>query len=729
MKHLLLKMLPVFLLGLLGTDAFAAYDFQVDELYYEIISAEDRTVKVVSPYPWDNNSQYVSGALVIPDRVKHDDVVYTVKEIRSYAFTSCSIFSVKIPETIVTIGEWAFKGSLLTSVTIPNSVKTLEKECFYNCTRLGYVEFGNSLETIGSGAFKGCSNLTSIEIPEGVTTIGSSAFSDCINLDEAKLPNSVTSIWSNAFWCCRNLTSVNLPDGLTVLEKGVFSGCTSLTSLVLPSSLTSIGGHAMSSCPITDIMIPDGVKRIEYNAFAACKKLTKVNIPASVTFIGNWAFNGCEVLAELTFSDSSDPEGLSIDYGAFGGCKKLLSVYLPNSVKSIERGVFSGCSSLKEVRLPDGLTTLSKQLFLDCAIEEIKLPDGLTSISESAFSGCPLTKITFPESLVSIGDSAFPHSKFKTVILPESVLYLGTTPFSTNVSVIFCKSAVPPSAGLDTFADAMYTETIICVPVGGKSVYEKTVPWRDFAHIEETDFVDAESIEPLFEVDGIQYKLTSVSGKTVNVNKGVTSSDGGVSGDIVIPEKVENNGITYDVTAIAANAFYRNSSVLTVDIPASISEIGKNAFWCPNLKTVALRGSDTYLNENAFYGGSIEDVYCYGESAPVGESNVFAANIYTTATLHVPVGKKEEYAAVTPWSQFGKVEEIGALASENINDDDAVTISTFGGAIVISGYDGIVSVYNLNGSEVYSGTERVIDGLSKGVYIVRTAGLAAKITL
>lgn len=688
MKQLVQKLLLAFLLSLISVPSYA-YDFKIDDFCYEIISAEDKTVKIVTPNSWFDNANYASGAVVIPDRVKHEDNLYTVTEIGTNTFRSCAIISVKIPNTIVSIGNNAFTScSALTSVIIPNSVSSLGDGCFSGCSRLGYVEIGNSVKTIGSSAFAECSNITNIEIPEAVTSIGASAFSKCVNLDEIVIPNSVEYLGNAAFSGCKKLKSVKLPDGLKELNNMMFYSCSSLASLTLPSTLTSIGEAAFCGCPFSELIIPEGVKTIGRQAFQGITTLTEIRIPAAVTSIGMYAFDRCTGLEKITFVESDSPEGLTIASEAFTDCDNLSSLVLPNSVKSIGAKAFQSCSSLKEVKLPDGLTTLSNYVFSYCSLISINLPETLTSIGTEALNG----------------------NKIDTAVLPESLVYIGDNAFNNKLGLIYCKSDVPPSAVTASFEKEIYPEAILCVPVGSKSRYEKMVPWRDFAHIEEVDFEKFEKIDLFFDVDGLKYKVTSISDPTVKVTyleKENAGNSSYVTGDVVLPDKVERNGVTFTVAAIDDYAFYQ-CGLTSIVIPSSVETIGNKAF----------------------YGiTSIEDVYCYGDAAPIGADNTFGDAVYSKATLHVPQGKKEEYAAVSPWSLFANVEEIGQSGVSDLVDDGVVSVDCVNGSVIISGYDGHVEVYNVNGQRVYDGFDNVVNGLAKGFYIIRLKDKTVKMSI
>ena len=87
-----------------------------------------------------------------------------------------------------------------------------------------------------------------------------------------------------------------------------------------------------------------------------------------------------------------------------------------------------------------------------------------------------------------------------------------------------------------------------------------------------------------FQVDGVYYKGNATA-KTASVTKG----DDLYSGTVTIPATVTNGGVTYNVTAIEANAFANSIHLTGVNIGSNVTTIGYRAFQnCEELASVVI---------------------------------------------------------------------------------------------------------------------------------------------
>lgn len=74
------------------------------------------------------------------------------------------------------------------------------------------------------------------------------------------------------------------------------------------------------------------------------------------------------------------------------------------------------------------------------------------------------------------------------------------------------------------------------------------------------------------------------------------------TGDVVIPESVNYNGITYPVTSIGKRAFWGCSRLASISIPNSVLEIGTSSFnGCSQLTSVTIGNSVESIGRGAFF--------------------------------------------------------------------------------------------------------------------------------
>ena len=121
-----------------------------------------------------------------------DDCVINTVGNRFMAY--CPIGSVKLPDTLKTLGIYAFQGCEgLKHFTVPASVTVVPEGCFNRCTSLEGVDFPEGLTSIGAYVFSYDSALKSMVIPEGVTQMGTYPFSYCENFETLVLPSTLTT--------------------------------------------------------------------------------------------------------------------------------------------------------------------------------------------------------------------------------------------------------------------------------------------------------------------------------------------------------------------------------------------------------------------------------------------------------------------------------------------------------------------------------------------------------
>lgn len=213
------------------------------------------------------------------------------------------------------------------------------------------------------------------------------------------------------------------------------------------------------------------------------------------------------------------------------------------------------------------------------------------------------------------------------------------------------------------------------------------------------------------EIDGICYDLVS---KTKEATVKSSRDYSGYSGDIVIPETVMYEGITYKVKSIGEGAFYNCSDLISVTIPNSVISIEKDAFygckklnavhisdlesWCKiefkdpfeyahhlylngeEIKDLVIPSSVTSIESYAFqYCSYLTSVTIPNSVTDIGDYSFFFCNKITSITIPNSVtcigdGAFWFCSRLSSVTIPNSVTSIGMAAFENCNDLTSVTI-------------------------------------------------------
>lgn len=407
-----------------------------------------------------------------------------IKSIPSYAFASCPITRIVLPNGVETVNGYAFAYcNSLNAVSISRTITTLSSDAFYGSNNLaaieveeenpnyssidgvlfnkgatvlmtypiaktepdasyvvpetvttigdgafGYAKFSNidtsNVTIIGSNAFSN-SNIKAIDL-QNVTQIGNDAFSYCNGLEEVTWPAAAQSVSMYTFRYCVNLKKVVIPDTVTSINSYAFNGCSKLVDIVLPESLESIGQYAFYGCnSISDLKLPSKLKSIGSYAFYGCSSIPEINLPDSLTSIGSYAFSSCSGLQSITIPANITSLGSSV----FSSCTGLKEATV--EAASVPSYAFSGCSNISSVTLSDNVKTIGQFAFQSCVkLTEISIP--AASINSYAFNSCSgLENVTLQNTVNLIGEKAFSGcSKLTAINIPSSVTAIGLEAFN-----------------------------------------------------------------------------------------------------------------------------------------------------------------------------------------------------------------------------------------------------------------------------------------------------------
>ena len=129
--------------------------------------------------------------------------------------------------------------------------------------------------------------------------------------------------------------------------------------------------------------------------------------------------------------------------------------------------------------------------------------------------------------------------------------------------------------------------------------------------------------------NGVTIYYNTTSSTTVAVTYKNTNFNS-YTGNVVIPNEVVNNGITYTVTAIDKNAFRNCTGLTSVTIPSNVTSIEQDAFnGCSQLTSINIPNSVTSFGYGAFYN-------CTGLTSiniPNGVTSIEGAMFYNCSNL------------------------------------------------------------------------------------------------
>ncbi len=511
------------------------------------------------------------------------------------------------------------------------SAETLSGSCGPNATWT--LDDSGKLTISGSGEMTSNpwsnykDSIKSIVIGNGITNIISEAFQECSNLKNADIPSSVKTIGNSAFQNCTSLSSVIIPGSVTSMGSQAFSMCTRLSSIVIPRSVVNLGDWTFAGCSsLKNITINSNTNNISFGSmFYSCPNLAAVNISSDNTTYSSKdgvAFDKagktlwyCPPAKKGTYSV---PAGVTKIY-SFSNCKHLTSIILPASVNFINNGAFFSCSSLTSIIIPEGVKAIPDYCFENCInLQKISLPHSLEKIGIEAFYISSLTQVTLHGNLKEIGESAFDFDV--AIAAPEgSYAAQWARDNGHNLTIIEPEYTV-------TFQYANDQGTVSASPAYGKKgtkVTLKASPKKGFlfsgwsvvsggVKIENNQFKIGTSdvvIKAKFKKDpsyacvkGAEYKLNTKkkTAKYLNPTSKTKTS-------ITIPATITVDGVKYQVTEIASNAFKGCSKLKKVTIGKNITRIGKNAFKdCKKLATITIK--TTKLTKKGIGSSSFKNI-------------------------------------------------------------------------------------------------------------------------
>lgn len=421
----------------------------------------------------------------------------------------------------------------------------------------------------------------------------------------------VTAIGDHAFGSCSGLTAVTFPQGVTTIGYAAFSSCRGIMSLTVPDWITVIGDYAF-----------DDMRHIEYHGSATWT---------------NRAYWGAHSMNGVTSGDFVFADSTLTTLTCYLGIDS--SVAVPSTVTAIGPRAFENNDSLVAVTFPEGMTTVGAKAFRFClGLTSVGFSSTVTTIGESAFKGCTgLSPFTIPDGIDTIGHNAF--------YMIGRIIYHGSATYEDDDRYWGAYSMNGVVDGDFLYADSTFTT--LTLYLGSDSVV--TVPST----------------------------VTAIGQSAFAENDQLVS--------VTLPE---------GLTSIGEEAFFFCWSLTTINIPAGVTELGNAAFnycssldgvtipegvttiegwlfsFCESLTSINIPAGVDSIKVSAFLGCTgLVDIYSKAATAP-GLGTTAFNGVLRTATIHIPCGSQESYAA--GWTRFENFSEEMMYRLEVLSADSAM---------------------------------------------------------
>ena len=333
------------------------------------------TLKITGSGPMADNSTNHSPWEAYKHQIKQVVVGKDITAIGRFNFFWCSRIesvSFEAGSQLERIGWGAFGYSSLKTIAIPDSVTRIDGYAFYYCSKLSDVTIGENsrLASMGEYVFKADTSLHSLYIPDSTVQIGANIFLDAVaNVTLSVGENSYAQAYAEKF----GIAYVARPVPVRIVASGS-CGENALWELDSEGTLKISG-----SGPMAD-------NETNHAPWEACKQQIKqVVIGKDITYIGKFNFFWCSKLETVTFEADSKLE--RIGWGAFG-YSSLETITIPDSVTRLDGYAFYYCAKLTDVEISEksSLTSMGEYVFkADTRMSSLYIPDGVTAMGKNIF--------------------------------------------------------------------------------------------------------------------------------------------------------------------------------------------------------------------------------------------------------------------------------------------------------------------------------------------------------
>ncbi len=565
----------------------------------------------------------------------------------------------------------------LTDVTLGEALTNISGALFYGCTSLVELEIPENITEIMDNGIEDC-GFEELVIPQSVTFIGGLSIAYNKKLEKITFNGAFTGN-GNILSYCSALKEVVFNGNITAIPGYMFEYDAKLTTITLPDSVTSIGDYAFDGCTsLKSINIPEGVTTIGESAFKNCRLISTITLPASLESIGTDAFDGCYALVEVYNLSTLTVIAGSEDNGKVALYAKAIhtSADEPSAIITDANGYrfmydgekgyligYTGDSYCLD--LPNSFTynettinsyeIAEKAFYQNKNIYSIKIPASVTAIGTDAFNECCHLVEIYNASLLDLGTGytgngyvAYYAIKIHEDYTEDSILVFDESGYVFTIGTESCVIGYTKNdtdlviPGSFTHNGVIYTDlkingyafaysniTSVKILDGVKKLGRYAFGYcYSLKHVEIADTVVNDEFHPFYYCNRVEtYKgparYAAYVGDPYNYFE---YSYKDYSHNDYLTTVIITSGSSID-----SYAFCKNSSLKTIVIPVSVTDIGYQSgytFYKVTLEKIFYEGTkEQFYKIKGLYGSGNDTAilnatkYFYSEEAPTDTEN------------------------------------------------------------------------------------------------------------
>ena len=524
---------------------------------------------------------------------------------------------------------------------------------FTELTEIVGINYLNTDEvTDMSFMFMHCLKLSSIDLSHFNTSKVTSMkqmFESCellSNIDVSSFKTSNVNNFERLFGNCPNLNKITLGSSFLSHETAncdnIFNNSPNLKTIAftgdIPSSINSkfFVGVGTADSPAT-LDVPE-----EYRDHYAAK------MNGNKFFGGYFTLSGGVNPVDDIIS-FADPVTKQIcvsnwDTDGDGELSKAEAAAVQDLNKVFQK---SSITSFDELRYFTGLSTIPQGNFWQCErMESIIIPVNVTKLGDWLFQECHnLSRLEVDENNKNYSSPAGSNAIVdnwnrllygcKNTIIPETVTSIYYCAFAFNNGI----TSIHIPASVNSITSSSFND---CANLNTITVDENN-----------TTYDSRDNCNAIIKTDNNQI---IVGANSTTIPKTITS----IGSSAFSGRNLASISIPGNIKTIGSFAFTSCQNLKELYLEEGIEVIEEYAFQvCNALQQINIPSTVTSIGRNSFNGYQLRTINSAVTTPFAIENNVFHSNCYQLGTLYVPAGTKALYQQTDGWKQFKNIEETG----------------------------------------------------------------------